>query len=565
MKHWLSILCGVALTCGVSFAQTDTNAVARDIEWQIKNLGSESRVLRDLAGEKLVRHGAAAREALVGALAGPQRQVAELAAQLLARLPWTEPEDPLPVAEALRRYGEMSAAERQAVGYRLTALPVEKSVPAMLRLISFEPSEAVAWLHAMRLRPWISKCREAILAARMPPRPATWRLLAWAQPERAIERMEQAWATARGRAKNSGDREAGAVCDLVARDLAALYRAQKRWPDVERCWRQLADETGNAGAALELMALAIERGHPKQAEAEWKHYGSLLAGDGRALHLAARALAAQGDRAGGDAVTATALSLHPNDARAHLTAGIYLMGRGWLDAAEKEFLRAVELSASDQEVQLRARFRLADVYGHRGNPAKETEQLETVLHLFEALQQIGRGAEPFADEIKDLRCRLLLLQAKNHAKTGDAAAQEKALREAVKLWPHHPDVLIALHELLRKRGGAAEAGALVGDAAKYYRERIAEQPDEPNLYNNLAWLLANTGRELDEARRFSQKSLELAPDSAAYLDTLAEIHLRLGQPARAVEFQKQAVELEPESLDLVERLKRFEQEAAKSK
>lgn len=561
----MSIAFCAALVCSVSSAQTDTNAVARDIEWQIKNLGSDSRVLRDLAAEKLARHGVAAREALVAALASPQRQTAELAGRLLAQLPWTDPHDPPGTAEVLRHYGEMNAVERQQVGYRLTALPIEKSAPVLIRLVSFEPSEAVAWTHALRLRPWISKCRNQILTARLPPRPATWRLLAWAQPDRATERMEQAWAAARERVKAGGGREAGAVCGLVARDLTALYRAEKRWADVERCWRQLADETGSADAALELMALAIERGRPKQAEAEWKHYGPLLAGDGRALHLAARALAADGDAAGAEAVAATALSLHPNNGRAHLTVGLYLVGRGMLEAAEKEFVRAVELSSSDHETQLRARFRLADVYGHRGNTAKETEQLETVLHLFEALQQIGRGAEPFTEEIKDLRCRLLLLQAKSHEKAGDDAARERSLREALKLWPHHPDVLIALNGLLRKRGGAAEAGTLVEAAAKYYRERIAEQPDEANHYNNLAWLLANTDRELDEALHSSQKSLELSPDNAAYLDTLAEVHLRMGRPARAVEFARQATEQEPESLDLAERLKRFEQEAAKAK
>ncbi len=80
----------------------------------------------------------------------------------------------------------------------------------------------------------------------------------------------------------------------------------------------------------------------------------------------------------------------------------------------------------------------------------------------------------------------------------------------------------------------------------------------------VASVTANPVLFKDEARRLSQKALELAPDSAAYLDTLAEIHLRLGQPVRAVEFQKQAVELEPESLDLAERLKKFEA-AAKGK
>ena len=138
------------------------------------------------------------------------------------------------------------------------------------------------------------------------------------------------------------------------------------------------------------------------------------------------------------------------------------------------------------------------------------------------------------------------------------------MREVLKLSPNHPDAVIALVGLLRKRDAAQEAAALVQSAGEHYRARIAEQPDDAEGYNNLAWLLANTDTSLDEALRLSNKSLELQPDTAAYLDTLAEVHLRLGKPARAVELQKQAIELEPESLDLTERLKKFEA-AAKAK
>jgi Tfp pilus assembly protein PilF len=168
--------------------------------------------------------------------------------------------------------------------------------------------------------------------------------------------------------------------------------------------------------------------------------------------------------------------------------------------------------------------------------------------------------------IRDLKCRLLLIEAEKQEKAADSKAQEKALRDALKLWPHHPDALISLVGLLRKRGANEEATALVESARSHYQKAIAEQADEAENYNNLAWLLANTDSRLEEARQLSHKSLELAAEGSrpAYLDTLAEVYLRLGQPQRAVELQKQAVELEPESLDLVDRLKKFEA-AAKAK
>ncbi|MBM3890830.1 MAG: tetratricopeptide repeat protein [Verrucomicrobia bacterium] len=179
------------------------------------------------------------------------------------------------------------------------------------------------------------------------------------------------------------------------------------------------------------------------------------------------------------------------------------------------------------------------------------------------MQQRGDGGEAAAMLIRDLKCRLLLIEAEKLEKAANAKAQEKALREALKLWPHHPDAAIALVGLLRKRGANEEATALVEAARAHFQKAIAEQADAAENYNNLAWLLANTDSRLDEARQLSHKSLELAPDNAAYLDTLAEVYLRLGQPQRAVELQKQAVELEPESLDLLDRLRKFEAAATK--
>ena len=185
------------------------------------------------------------------------------------------------MAKALQNYNQLQASSRREIGYGLTALPIEKSAPALLRLIAYEPNEAVAWQLAVRLRPWISKCRPAILAAHLPPRPATLRLLAWAKPDRAVERMEQAWAMARARLKAGADSDSTALLNLITTELTTLYRVQKRFDAIETCWRQVADETKDPSAALSLMALLVERNQPQRVEAEWKRCADWLAGDPR--------------------------------------------------------------------------------------------------------------------------------------------------------------------------------------------------------------------------------------------------------------------------------------------
>ena len=63
------ILSVMTLAAGCRADVTTADAVARDIEWQIKNLGDDSAVLRDLAAQKLARYGMTAADALVRALA----------------------------------------------------------------------------------------------------------------------------------------------------------------------------------------------------------------------------------------------------------------------------------------------------------------------------------------------------------------------------------------------------------------------------------------------------------------------------------------------------------------
>ena len=260
--------------------------------------------------------------------------------------------------------------------------------------------------------------------------------------------------------------------------------------------------------------------------------------------------------------------MSPQDPEQHLVVGVYLVQQHWLNWAASEFGRVLEMVGADERdraFEITARLRLADIHAHRRQSDKEAEQLETAMHLYEAFQQRTGGGVAITDQINNLKCRLLLIEAERQGQAGHAEAREKALCETLKLAPNHPDAVIALVEVFRKRGAVQEAADLVKSCSEFYRAQIAELPDEAENYNNLAWLLANTGAHLQEALKCSHKSLELQPDTAAYLDTLAEVYVRLGQPERAIEFQKQAVGLEPENLDLAGRLAKFEAAARKVK
>jgi len=61
------------------------------------------------------------------------------------------------------------------------------------------------------------------------------------------------------------------------------------------------------------------------------------------------------------------------------------------------------------------------------------------------------------------------------------------------------------------------------------KESIAKQPDLADAYNDLAWLYAEEGKNLDVALELAEKALSYAPQQPSYLDTKAEVLEKLGR------------------------------------
>ncbi len=124
------------------------------------------------------------------------------------------------------------------------------------------------------------------------------------------------------------------------------------------------------------------------------------------------------------------------------------------------------------------------------------------------------------------------------------------LMKAVRLWqvvmPEDLSVPVLLLPPLDKWGKKEQADALFAKAFAAQKKLCAQTPLSADADNNLAWLCAVARRELEAALLYAQKAVELAPKSAAYWDTAAEIEFQLGHQARALELIKKAVELEPQ-------------------
>lgn len=116
------------------------------------------------------------------------------------------------------------------------------------------------------------------------------------------------------------------------------------------------------------------------------------------------------------------------------------------------------------------------------------------------------------------RERLRAAMAMEEDRALEAAAVYRALLEDRPLWTR---VWINL-------GNALAAGGRAGDAEDAYRRALLLDPGSTDALNNLAWLLFERGRELEEAEILARRAACAQPPSAHAADTLAAILIAKG-------------------------------------
>lgn len=258
---------------------------------------------------------------------------------------------------------------------------------------------------------------------------------------------------------------------------------------------------------------------------------------------------------------------------------------------ESEGRRLMDLAALLPLGEAEHRYRLGEGLRQRGIPDAATEQwritLRTGQHdsieMSSAAQKLGNAlsgedrmeaADLWQRQLLDClrtnvhfterRAYCTLPQLIHKTRAREMLAQGK-LEEAVRALELSEaalpgDIRLALDMIpeLEQAGRQADADKLFDANYQANLAVVNDFPDSPRFLNQLAWLAANCNRKLDEALVQAERAVALEPDSAAYVDTLAEVHYRRGDTAKALELAKRALELAPDNEEFQQRLKRFE-------
>jgi tetratricopeptide (TPR) repeat protein len=210
------------------------------------------------------------------------------------------------------------------------------------------------------------------------------------------------------------------------------------------------------------------------------------------------------------------IALMPKEARLHYLLGSALAEMGERTSAVKTYKKVIELAPD-----------WLDAYVRLG------ALLEAGRRDKEAIALYRRAADLDPSNVE------MLVRIPNLLKRrGRQEEAEYMLLNLQKKYPQSTEVLVELGNLYWEQGKSEQA-------KRIFQKVISLKPDSAPALNRLAWFHALEMKNLERGIELSKQSLEVSPDSPPYLDTLAELFFRNGQPVKAIPLIQRAIELEP--------------------
>ena len=200
------------------------------------------------------------------------------------------------------------------------------------------------------------------------------------------------------------------------------------------------------------------------------------------------------------------------------TLAQYLEQAGLLKEAAETYTKAIAVQPMSRELKFR---RVAALFS-----AKEFAQAATF------------AADAQAQHPDDLR--FPRLRARAVFETGATARALALLEPTAKAFPKDAATQFALADMYNDAKRDA-------DAEKTMRQLIDADPANAEALNYLGYLLANHGRQIDEAIHLIQRALDADPGNPSYLDSLGWAYFRRGDMDQAEKYLAPAAQQLPQN------------------
>jgi tetratricopeptide (TPR) repeat protein len=303
-----------------------------------------------------------------------------------------------------------------------------------------------------------------------------------------------------------------------------------------------------------------------------------------ARELLSRVQISRGDSGGALKAADDLIAIQPGNLQAHLVRSTALLGLGQNDRAKDE----LNLISKAYPQNVEARFQVGYL-AWKQNDFKRSEQIFTELHksdpkdlrgligLVETLASENRISQSIEETNKILDqdpsrndVRLVLANLLARDRQYDRAIQQ--YRTLLEKDPNSASTLLRLGETYRLKGdlnaaidafrrssqadpgdftplvqlGLLMDGTGRSDQAEPIYERILKiRPDHAIALNNLAFIKAEKGTDLDQALTMAQRALQQQPGSSDFADTLGWIYIKKNLSDNAVRIFSDLVAKQP--------------------
>lgn len=342
--------------------------------------------------------------------------------------------------------------------------------------------------------------------------------------------------------------------DAVAQyTLGLIYRALGNDQAATDAFTEALKANPNAAdAQVELADLRLRAGRVDDAVSLAGTAAAARPSDREAQLILVRSLIAKGDGPRATAAAEALVSAHGNWPPAHVAYGLVNLRRRNFAVAEQSFLRALaaEPDAVDALQGLvsvkvatgrmsEGRDVLLQAVKRRPRSA-DVAVLVAELDLAERRMSAAEQGFLHALELEPTHLNAFSRLAQLYSSQRRLDEAQTKYEEIARNVPHHVIAHTMVGLLLQLKGRA--------DEARTRYEKVLEiAPRSAVAANNLAWLLADQGVELDRALELAQTATRELPDSIEVADTLGWVHLKAQRSSQAITAFTRATAKEPQN------------------
>jgi tetratricopeptide (TPR) repeat protein len=330
---------------------------------------------------------------------------------------------------------------------------------------------------------------------------------------------------------------------------------------------------GNTDALTEFIKWLAVRKDWKAIDEVATRFEPMFSNNAELLYTIAEAHLTAGHSDLADQTAKKALQLNPDKPLEHYKVATQLQfSRGLIRWADEEYRRVIALATPPQNTDagFMARFFLSENQHDRQEDKEAAETLEAAVELMDKNMPVMKMVQKSGRAPEQVRARMYFFQGEDARRRGENDKAIKCIESALAQDEKDVDCLISLYRLSLAPERRTKLLETIHEVIDESRRGIEQEPTNPFSYNQMAWLIANTEGDIDEAIRASQKSIEIKRASGefksvgGYIDTLAHCYYAKKDYASAVKYQSEAAALEPGNASINRQLKVFQAALAKT-